>query len=79
MRDHVNPMYAKNLIAITECMCTLHNATTKKYDVHKLKTCDWSLEKPTKNITLGIFHFIGPANSCTHTLPIINGGTTRLS
>ena len=34
--------------------------------------------KADQNVTLGIFHFIGPANSYTHTVPIYSG-ITRLS
>ena len=31
--------------------------------------CDWILEN-RPNVTLGLFHFIGPANAYTHTLHI---------
>ena len=39
--------------------------------------CDWILETD-QIVTLGLFHYIGPANSYTHTLPI-HSGITRLS
>ena len=31
--------------------------------------CDWIL-KTDRNVTLGLFHFIDPADSYTHTLPV---------
>ena len=34
--------------------------------------------KTERNVTLDLFHFIGPANIYTHTLPI-HSGITRLS
>ena len=34
-------------------------------------------EKTDQIVTLGLFHFIGPANSYTHTLPI-HSAITRL-
>ena len=43
-----------------------------------LKLNKIGFQKIDQSVTLGLFHFTGPANSYTHTLPIHNG-TTRLS
>ena len=40
-----------------------------------IPSSDWIL-KTDRNVTLGLFHFIGPANSHTHMLPIHSAITT---
>ena len=50
----------------------------QSYLSNKQTICDWILENQPNCHIRPIFHFIGPANSYTHTLPI-HSGITRFS